>query len=373
MDPMANQGMFGGYGMNMTGMGMNSGMNYNGGMYGSLGWDTSQNNTMWQGGQDKFNPNAFANGTGPPYGGAFGGSNMSAYPSDYQSGYYGQGYGRGGFRGRGRGQYHGSGRGGYGPHGHYHANSGYSNQNTSVEGSNPVNGGNPNVPESSEKGVPGDNPNPLQGIPTIDSLDQSVSMSNGSHPYYAHPGVEGAPAAPRAMRQGLPNTSVFRQRGFQIQGRASNSGYDLPFLCFVFFVLSWHQSINSDFHQVNTILNNLTPQLSKDVSNLDLHLDHRHILLLVPVHLLFTVLKTAETVAVGQKPNAWIESTNYNPMPVAPALHLEHPLVGLRDAGITIMIGRETEKTVTVHNAPVVIAAAAAAQVEMEILVLLLI
>ena len=48
MDPMADQGLFGDYGMNMTGMGMNSG-NYNGGMYGSLGWDPSQNNNMWQG------------------------------------------------------------------------------------------------------------------------------------------------------------------------------------------------------------------------------------------------------------------------------------------------------------------------------------
>ena len=223
MDPMANQGMFGDYGMNMTGMGMNSGMNYNGGMYGSLGWDASQNNNMWQVGQDKFNPNAFANGTGPPYGGAFG-SNMSYPSSDYQSGYYGQGYGRGGFRGRGRGQYHGSGRGGFGPmHGHYRANSGYSNQSPTVaEG---FNQGNPTNPESSEQGVSGDNPGTdnLQGIPTIDSL-LSVSGSNAS-PYYAPgPGVEGAPAAPRAMRQGLPNTSVFRQRGFQIQGRASSSG-----------------------------------------------------------------------------------------------------------------------------------------------------
>ncbi|CAI7655228.1 unnamed protein product [Penicillium glandicola] len=259
MDPMANQGMFGDYGMNMTGMGMN-GMNYNGGMYGSLGWDTSQqNNNMWQGGQNKFNPNAFANGTGPPYGGAFGGSNMSAYPShsDYQSGYYG-GYGRGGYRGRGRGQFHGSGRGGFGPmQGHYRqgANSGYPNQNPSV--ANDLNGTpmdaqgntqtNETVPESGETGpdVPG-NPEDVstgttdqpQGIPTIDSLDNTVPtgpgygrMSNGYGQYgygrYGQergPGVEGAPAAPRAMREGLPNTSVLRQRGFQIQGRASISG-----------------------------------------------------------------------------------------------------------------------------------------------------
>ncbi|KAI2713930.1 hypothetical protein CBS147354_7574 [Penicillium roqueforti] len=251
MDPMASQGM---YGMNMTGMGMNTGMNYNGGMYGSLGWDASQqNNNMWQGGQNKFNPNAFANGTGPPYGGAFGGSNMSAYPShsDYQSGYYG-GYGRGGYRGRGRGQFHGPGRGGFGPmQGHYRqANSGYVNQNPSM--ANGLNGtpmdaeGNVQTDETAESGetgpdVPG-NPEDIptdqpQGIPTIDSLDNSVPtgpgyghMSNeyGQYRYGRYgqepgPGVEGAPAAPRAMRQGLPNTSVLRQRGFQIQGRGSIS------------------------------------------------------------------------------------------------------------------------------------------------------
>ncbi|EKV06641.1 E3 ubiquitin-protein ligase RBBP6 [Penicillium digitatum PHI26] len=198
MDPMASQGM---YGMNMTGMGMNTGMNYNGGMYGSLGWDASQqNNNMWQGGQNKFNPNAFANGTGPPYGGAFGGSNMSAYPShsDYQSGYYG-GYGRGGYRGRGRGQFHGSGRGGFGPmQGHFRqgSNSGYPNQNQSI--ANGLTGtqmdaqGNVQTieiaPESGETGpdVPG-NPDDIptgttdqpQGIPTIDSLDNSVPTGPG--------------------------------------------------------------------------------------------------------------------------------------------------------------------------------------------------
>ncbi|CAG7946397.1 unnamed protein product [Penicillium nalgiovense] len=256
MDPMANQGM---YGMNMTGMGMNTGMNYNGGMYGSLGWDASQqNNNMWQAGQNKFNPNAFANGTGPPYGGAFGGSNMSAYPShsDYQSGYYG-GYGRGGYRGRGRGQFHGSGRGGFGPmQGHYRqgANPGYPNQNPSV--ANGPNGipmdtqgniqTNETAPESGETGpgvpgnandIPAETSDQPQGIPTLDSLDNPVPtgpgyghMSNGYGQYrygrYGQepgPGVEGAPAAPRAMRQGLPNTSVLRQRGFHIQGRASIS------------------------------------------------------------------------------------------------------------------------------------------------------
>lgn len=289
MDPMAaNQGMFGEYGMNMTGMGMNMGMNFNGqGMYG--GWDGSQQN-MWQGGQDNFNPNAFANGTGPPYGGgAFGGSNMS-YPSnsDYQSGYYGPGYGRGGgYRGRGRGYYHGGpGRGGYGgPRpGHFPStgNSALPNgqlspvgvsvgtdgtpgniedpsQMNETAGTDPVSNANTDGTAETAPGpsAPDNQGQQLQGIPTIDSLDQgSGSMEpNGYHnhmgpgygrggymrggrgggywggmpgahqpqPEPRNPGVEGAPAAPRAMRQGLPNTSVFRQRGFHAHGKASVS------------------------------------------------------------------------------------------------------------------------------------------------------
>jgi hypothetical protein len=101
----------------------------------------------------------------------------------------------------------------------------------------------------------------LQGIPTIDSLDQASGpmepngYQNHMGPGYGrggymrgpmpggrgggywggmngsyqpqmlpqNPGVEGAPAAPRAMRQGLPNTSVLRQRGFHAQGKASVS------------------------------------------------------------------------------------------------------------------------------------------------------
>lgn len=272
MDPMAaNQGMFGDYGMNMTGMGMNMRMNFNGhGMYGSLGWDGSQQN-MWHGGQDKFNPNAFANGTGPPYGGAFGGSNMS-YPSNsgFQSGYYGPGYGRGGFRGRGRGGFQGPGRGGFAGH---NANPAFSNQHTPEEGpdGNLVNG--ESIPQASEhdaaeqvseatpaegiaEAAPTEAVNDgqqLHGIPTIDSLNQPMPMGPGGYqgpmspgygrggfmrgpggrggfwggPYQSHieqpkgPGVEGAPAAPRAMRQGLPNTSVLRHRGFHAHGKAS--------------------------------------------------------------------------------------------------------------------------------------------------------
>ena len=73
MDPMASQGMFSGYGMDMSGMNqglMNMGMNFGGGgggvgrqgMYGS--WDALAQNNMWIGGPDKFNANAsFADGS----------------------------------------------------------------------------------------------------------------------------------------------------------------------------------------------------------------------------------------------------------------------------------------------------------------------
>jgi len=278
MDPMAaNQGMFGEYGMNMTGMGMNMGMNFNGqGMYGSLGWDGSQQN-MWQGGQDKFNPNAFANGTGPPYGGAYGGSNMSYHSnSDFQSGGYGSGYGRGGFRGRGRGHF-GPGRGAFaGP-----SNDSFSNQfipnegpdgmSAVTDGSEQVNmnGTDPtentldgNTDMDAEQGSGDADEQQLQGIPTIESIDQSVPTGPsgfrgprgpgyGRGGYIQGPGrgfwgaptgsyqaqmeqpqgvgVEGAPAAPRAMREGLPNTSVFRQRGFhQARGSGGSSTAGLP-------------------------------------------------------------------------------------------------------------------------------------------------
>ncbi|KAF7586839.1 hypothetical protein BBP40_008247 [Aspergillus hancockii] len=332
MDPMvANQGMFGGYGMNMNGM--NAGMNFDAGqgMYG--GWDSSQNN-MWNGGQDKFNPNAFANGMGPQFGASgFGGYNISQpngvhpqmlqqqFPNqDFQTGYYGSGYGRGNFRGRGRGFYPGGrGRGGFA--GSMQANylpnasySGFDNLNSpnmkqdllsqsqeSVSAETMT--GDPNATEAKttndENAPSGDvdgaeNPSSneypteavggnaeaiaangptteeatgpeesqLRGIPTIDSLDQALAnaaqgMPNGpmmhgptgpgfgrggfmrtpfaggrvgpftGAPFMAGPnmaaprgpGVEGAPAAPRAMREGFPNTSVLRHRSFQGPGR----------------------------------------------------------------------------------------------------------------------------------------------------------
>ena len=320
MDPMAaSQGMFGGYGMNMNGMsnGMNMGMNFNAGqgMYG--GWDGSQNN-MWNGGEDKFNPNAFANGMGAQFGepAGFGGYNMSqpngVHPQmqqqqfssqDFQNGYNGPGN----YRGRDRGYYSGGGGGG-GYSGHMNSNfphnanaSAQDNASSSMDqnmesqpeegavgatasgetGKNADEGSNPAADPSSTKdltsGYLDDAPNgtsletppghpgqvstldehQLQGIPTIDSIDQTNSATGIGVPTHMNqgfgrgggymrggfhgrgssfggqqfmpgnsmpprgPGVEGAPAAPRAMRQGLPNTSVFRQRNFQPPGRAS--------------------------------------------------------------------------------------------------------------------------------------------------------
>lgn len=53
---------------------------------------------------------------------------------------------------------------------------------------------------------------------------QYIGQSN--MPAAPGPGVEGAPAAPRAMRQGLPNTSVLRQRGYQMQGQEQAADSD---------------------------------------------------------------------------------------------------------------------------------------------------
>jgi len=133
MDPMTmSQGMYGGFGGQGMGMnGMNMGMGFGAGQ-GAYGGFSGQAAT-WNGGQDKFNPNAFgghANGMGGDYGAnaGYGGFNMTPhqgnygqmhqqqYPNDnYQNGFNGQGYNQSG-RGRGRGYSHtGRGRGGYGP------------------------------------------------------------------------------------------------------------------------------------------------------------------------------------------------------------------------------------------------------------------
>ncbi|KAI9804091.1 MAG: hypothetical protein M1825_001493 [Sarcosagium campestre] len=143
MDPMnMSQGMFGGYdgngmGMNgmsgMSGLNMGMGMGYNVGQGGFGGWNGQ---AMWNGGQDKFNPNShggLANGMGD-YGAnagfhpTAGGYNMQAHGpfnqmngqqyqnNNYHENFHGQGYiqrGRGVGRGRGFGPNHN--RFGFGP------------------------------------------------------------------------------------------------------------------------------------------------------------------------------------------------------------------------------------------------------------------
>ncbi|KAJ5223985.1 hypothetical protein N7468_008527 [Penicillium chermesinum] len=233
MDPRAaNQGMFGDYGMNMTGMGMNMGMNFNGqNMYGTLGWDGSQQN-MWQGGENKFNPNAFANGTGPPYEDHLAGPicltiltritslvTTGRAIAEVDSEVVGEAS--------------------------IIKVAAMEKTESEVE-VNPADG----EPLSGESNLVNGDSQQLQGIPTIDSLDESStampngypnysnhpnvgygrggymrghmahrgggSMSGSTHPHVElrNPGVEGAPAAPRAMREGRPNTSLLRQRGF---------------------------------------------------------------------------------------------------------------------------------------------------------------
>ena len=256
VDPMG-QGMFGGYGMNMNGMnGMNMNMNMGGfdagqGLYGA--WDASQN-SMWNAGQDKFNPNAFANGmgVGPLYAGPDGypGFNLShqkGFHSNhpYQNGYYGNSY-RGGFRGRGRGFYAGRGRGGFG-HANFPTNPAFQGQNSFAQdmSSQNVTGeiaadqdaeakeeppGAENPPEAPKEiadAQPEDSsgaPKPaddyslhaapddsqLHGIPTIDSLDQST--------------MDAMPTGPAHMGMGMGMGMGYGRGGFMRGGFSGGRG-----------------------------------------------------------------------------------------------------------------------------------------------------
>ena len=316
-----------GMNMNGMNNGMNMGMNFDAGqgMYG--GWDGSQNSMWNGGqdkfNPSAF-ANGMGSQYGPGSSG-FGGYNgnyaqMQHQPfpnQDFSNGYYGPGYGRGNFRSRGRGFIpNGRGRGGS-FHGGMHAN--YPNANNpafqnpnapsftqpmpsqaqdgematadpngnemkqfeDAQGPQESAEGTPlkeTVDETTDEKVPaeevptsvsaaeggtGAHDSQLQGIPTIDSLDQDSAAHAmptgfaGMHgppmgpgfgrggymrgpfpggrgggfpgpPFVPGPtvgqGVEGAPAAPRAMRQGLPNTSVFRQQqSFHTRGRLSAS------------------------------------------------------------------------------------------------------------------------------------------------------
>lgn len=308
MDPMnAAQGMFGGFGMNMNNMsnGINMGYGTEQQMYSN--WDNSQNNLYNPNpysngmGQD-YGTSGYAAAYMTQPNGSY--SQMQQqYPNQsFQNGYYGNGpgYMRGMGRGRGRGYYRG--RGGYDHANHYQqsyqANVSEANENQNEnenDAAPPLNpdlvtgpAGNGDIGDAltkdntaaaitgsdhtkdsavtadstdltdktmdsnahSEEDA-GGNANPaaqLQGIPTIDSLDnvptQPMGYARGpvpgagpgfprgrgfgrgtftgyrggfnNHNFQAispttGPGVVGAPVAPRAMREG-PSASNTRGR-----------------------------------------------------------------------------------------------------------------------------------------------------------------
>ncbi|KAI9782339.1 MAG: hypothetical protein M1839_005212 [Geoglossum umbratile] len=140
VDPMAmSQGMYGGgfggqgMSMSMSGMNMGVGMGFNAGHGGYDGWNGQ---STWNGGHDKFNPNANGSnasgmvgdfGANTGYHPAAGGYNLQSHGNysqihqpqyqnnDYQDSFQGQGYFPRGGRGRGRGYSYGAhGRGSYG-------------------------------------------------------------------------------------------------------------------------------------------------------------------------------------------------------------------------------------------------------------------
>ncbi|OHE95646.1 pre-mRNA-splicing factor 38B [Colletotrichum orchidophilum] len=271
MDPMAMQNMYmnGGYGPQGMGMG-----GFGGGFgSGSNNWNGQQS---WNFGQDNFN-SANAAGMGS---GDYGNYN-SGFQSGYNQGNYGHqfndyrrnNYGNRG-RGRGRGFYGGGGygRGGYQQYGGYgdqgHAQQQYGNnmhgqgsedetraagnvdefgrerpndQDTTSNaggGDNAEGGGEGSRPtdEGGDEQGPADQENAVNTNMAQTSGDYSAYNGNGMSGGYGPPGFApaapdvpiNAPTGPKAMRQGLPNTSLhtLRARGYVIpdeRGRQSSA------------------------------------------------------------------------------------------------------------------------------------------------------
>ncbi|KAI3336473.1 hypothetical protein HD806DRAFT_7225 [Xylariaceae sp. AK1471] len=273
MDPMMMQNMmmsggFGAQGMGMNGMNMNMGMNgFNGG---GDDWNGQQS---WNVGQDNFNPNAAGMGNG----------DFGNFNANFRTGNYGHqnqfnDYRRGnyGFRGRGRGRGY---YGGYG-RGYHHS---YNNQGTAwAEGQSnstpqPVDttSGTGNVDEfgrtiradQSHDGQPvgqdgqntvaaqedngaseaqnqvvkelvpgsdetqGDNTNPDGDVSTLHRPANGTRSLDSVPPQQIAPDVPlNAPTGPKAMRQGLPNTSLhhLRARGYIMDERTPNLGTNGP-------------------------------------------------------------------------------------------------------------------------------------------------
>ncbi|CAM1502922.1 Fc.00g076980.m01.CDS01 [Cosmosporella sp. VM-42] len=268
MDPMTMQSMYmnGGF----QGMGMN-GMGGFGGGFGqgsNNNWNGSQS---WNFDQNNYNQNGPGMGTGD-----FGHFN-SGFQTGYNQGNYGQinDYRRGGFgrgRGRGRGYYGGYGRGGYqfggnanyqdqgqfSQHGNQDQGQGAIETNGSQAGSaeakdvdeygralRPDSGSNDGSQTKEAEAGDGNNPNAGENDPSAlasretlgnepageavsneASVTQQASINihqrNGSgsiRSVLAAPDVPiNAPTGPKAMRQGLPNTSLLnlRARGYQV-------------------------------------------------------------------------------------------------------------------------------------------------------------
>ncbi|KAF3021616.1 hypothetical protein E8E14_013948 [Neopestalotiopsis sp. 37M] len=249
MDPMAMQnvmmnGGFGAQGMNMNGMNMNMGMNgFNGG---SNDWNDQQS---WQ---DNFNPNATGMANGD-----FGNFN-SGFQGGYNAGNYGQFNGQGNYQyrgrgGRGRGWRGGYSRGGYnqGYQRHYgqqqmwsqdiaqHPSNNFMSQDGAGGGEDGAQKPGSTdefgrtVPADGEQDAAGQDPHGAEGTDDASGENHGeTGVANGdvSADSYSRPqgfsygaGVPAAPNAPlnaptgpKAMRQGLPNTSTLhlRARGF---------------------------------------------------------------------------------------------------------------------------------------------------------------
>lgn len=267
MNPMMMQNMFmnGGFGaQGMNGMNMNMGMNgFNGG---SNDWNGQQS---WNVGQDNFNPNAPSMGNGD-----FGNFNPGFRNYGHQNQFNDYRRGNYGYRGRGRGRnfYGGYNRGGYQHQGYNNMNGNWAEQTNQFPGSNDsqsaANGneagndqgaegktgkevdefGRTIRPGSSQGGQAGENGqgdgrDATEGSDNLvvsheKSASADVQQSGEAHNDIANGNVDvssagqrpipqgpasligrqsplveaplNAPTGPKAMRQGLPNTSFHR-------------------------------------------------------------------------------------------------------------------------------------------------------------------
>ncbi|KAI2465898.1 hypothetical protein F4781DRAFT_372840 [Annulohypoxylon bovei var. microspora] len=274
MDPMAMQnimmnGGFGAQGMGMNGMNMNMGMNGFSG--GNNDWNGQQS---WNVGQDNFNPNAPGMGNGD-FGnfnagfrtgfnsGNYGHHNQfNEYRRGHYGGYRGRGRGRGFYGGYGRGYHQGyNSNAGYPGHGHQfsdnkddqqalddtqvaeqtsgnvdefgrairpesdqdapnagvaaHAEAEGIHDNTTDNGAGPETSGQVNKDNGSQS-VQGDPANDKGDVSSRDQLSAPQGPRGNAGPLHLQTAVPdrplNAPTGPKAMRQGLPNTSLHHLR-----------------------------------------------------------------------------------------------------------------------------------------------------------------